>query len=111
MNKNIVMNELQKLINDISDWAESQFPNQPTLSKCKHLEKEAKELSEAMSNIWRGEAKTELADCFMLLLNIASRLKLDASGVIQIIRVKLEINKSRKWGKPDENGVVEHIEE
>ena len=30
--------------------------------------------------------------------------------VIFAAREKLEVNRSRKWGKPDKDGVIEHIE-
>ena len=53
----------------------------------------------------------EFADCFMLLLDAASHYDLTAEELIEVTVTKLEINRQRKWGKPDKNGVVEHIRE
>lgn len=51
----------------------------------------------------------EFADCFMLLLDSASHFPMTTDTLIAQTQKKLEINKKRKWGKPDINGVVEHI--
>ena len=51
----------------------------------------------------------EYADCFMLLLDSAAHYHLTVDALINLTRKNLEVNKKRKWGKPDKNGVVEHI--
>ena len=51
----------------------------------------------------------EIADCFMLLLDSAHHVGITHNEILQATKEKLEINKKRKWGNPDENGVVEHI--
>lgn len=51
----------------------------------------------------------EMADVFMLLLDTATHFGVNANELITITYNKLDINKKRKWGKPDVNGVVEHI--
>jgi len=43
------------------------------------------------------------------LLDSASHFGLTAGNLLWYTETKLEINKRRKWGAPDKNGVVEHI--
>lgn len=120
------MNELQMLMNDVSEWSDTTFgANQRNPAIVHHLKKEVDELIEALTksvelgcddSIGVGEfgrqvekTQMEFADCFMLLLDSASHYRITAEQLIEFTREKLEINKARKWGKPDVNGVVEHI--
>lgn len=84
------------------EWAEATFPNQPTEGKIAHLEDEIKEVRENPND---GE---ELADCLLLLFNLAGRAGVD---LLAEAEKKLAKNKTRVWGKQDERGVVHHIEE
>ncbi len=117
--------QLQKLMNDISEWSDDQFgEGQRNPAIAYHLLKEVHELIEAIKvfqetnsivHVTKSEKALkvlffEYADCLMLLLDSASHMGLTADMLIDYAQQKLEINKSRKWGKPDENGVVEHIE-
>lgn len=114
---------IQQLMYDIADWSDGQFGEgrNPT-AIIHHLKKEVPELIEALEKFQkmglrdgnkRDEAMKdclyEFADCFMLLLDSARSFGLDSKTLIEFTHLKLEINKNRKWGKPDENGVVEHI--
>jgi len=45
----------------------------------------------------------------MLLLNGASARGYTADDLLLALEEKLQLNKNRKWGNPDENGVIEHI--
>lgn len=75
------------------------------------MKKEVDELKNAIFHEHsESEKRYEFADCFMLLIAAAKMEGLTAKDLISITRAKLELNKVRKWGKPDENGVVEHIE-
>ncbi len=120
------MEQLQTLMNDISEWSDSTFGDgQRNPAIVYHLKKEVDELIDALhksntfgcdNSVGVGEfqrqlKKTEMefADCFMLLLDSAHHFSLSAEQLINLAREKLGINKARKWGKPDENGVVEHI--
>jgi len=120
------MNELQILMNDISEWSDSTFGNnQKNPAIVYHLKKEVDELIEALvksnalgcdDSIGIGEferqieeTKMEFADCFMLLLDSASHFHMTAEELIEVAKKKLEINKARKWGTPDINGVIEHL--
>lgn len=51
----------------------------------------------------------EFADCFILLLNTASKCGFTMQELTDCAIEKMEINKNRKWGKPDKDGIVEHI--
>jgi NTP pyrophosphatase (non-canonical NTP hydrolase) len=122
------MNELQILMNDISEWSDSTFGDvQRNPAIVYHLKKEVDELIESLhkSNSLRldnsigvdefnrqtDKVEMEFADCFMLLLDSARHFGLTAEQLIELTKEKLSINKARKWGKPDANGVVEHINE
>lgn len=95
----------------ITEWQEKTFPDSTELSRIKHLIKEVKELeSEAeKSKEITIEKQLEYADCFFLLFGAASRIGLDYDSIIQSIENKFIINKRRVWGKPDRDGVVQHI--
>lgn len=122
------MKNLQELMNQISEWSDAQFgEGDRSRAIAYHLRKEVQELIDAMveyryheerqnfaiikeENL-TGKVNIEFADCFMLLLDSASHFGLTADDLVKVTEWKLEKNKNRKWGKPDENGVVEHIRE
>ncbi|MDD5551394.1 MAG: DUF550 domain-containing protein [Candidatus Omnitrophica bacterium] len=100
-----------KLQLEIGDWQDEAFPKANALSKMSHLAKEIIELNKALlydtEMIHKEELIAgELADCQHLLFGIASKCGI---YLYRATKDKFEINKKRKWGKPDENGVVEHI--
>lgn len=120
--------ELQVLMNDISEWSDKTFgEGQRNPEIVHHLKKEVDELIEAINkahglggdqSVGVGEygrqlknTRTEYADCMMLLLDSALHFGISAKELLSLTREKLEVNKARKWGKPDENGVVEHVKE
>jgi len=79
-----------------------------------HLEREIKEVIEAMDLHYGTmesieEFQMELVDCFFLITDAARRSGLTYSQFMDLAFKKLEINKSRKWGKPTSNEPVEHI--
>ena len=107
------------------EWSDATFgEGQRNPAILHHLSKEVAELIEALkkfqqedsiSNIVKSEQNLkqlffEYADCFMLLLDSASHMGLTFDILYEYTKRKLEINRNRKWGKPDENGVVEHID-
>jgi NTP pyrophosphatase (non-canonical NTP hydrolase) len=121
------MRELQTLMKDLSEWSDSTFGDgQRNPAIVYHLKKEVEELIEAfhefnllivdnfshdefMNN--QNKIKMEFADCFILLLDSAHHFNITAEQLINLSREKLGVNKARKWGKPDINGVVEHIKD
>lgn len=120
------MKELQVLMNDIAEWSDAKFGSwQRNPAIVHHLKKEVNELIEALDksnalgwdeSVGVGELRRQLditemeyADCFMLLLDSAHHFSLSAERLIELVRLKLEVNKHRHWGRPDKNGVVEHL--
>jgi NTP pyrophosphatase (non-canonical NTP hydrolase) len=100
-----------KLQLEISDWQDKVFTKANALSKMSHLAKEVIELNKALVYDTEMQHKEELiaeelADCQHLLFGIASKCGIN---LYEATRCKFEINKKRKWGKPDKNGVVEHL--
>ena len=65
-----------------------------------HLKKEVVELAENPRDM------EELADCMLLLFHLAHQ---NGGNLQSAIARKFAINQRRKWGKPDANGVVEHV--
>jgi predicted house-cleaning noncanonical NTP pyrophosphatase (MazG superfamily) len=98
------MSELSEFQKWVGEWGNETFnPKRGNNSKAivHHLEKEVCELMDSNS-------PEEAADCFILLLHHAHALGYD---LLDEARKKMEINKERQWGLPDENGVVEHVKE
>jgi hypothetical protein len=98
------MKEMQELWDDIADWQDLQFGKQITPTyKIRHLKKEIQELKDSPHD------SMEYADCFLLLLGAARDAGMDLEMLLSAIRKKLEINKRRKWGKPNKDGFTEHV--
>lgn len=103
---------LQELMIEIEEWAGSTFKDQPLTGKAQHLVKEAEELKAELENdINSDETKEEIADCFILLVNIATKAGLTANNLLYEVELKMAKNKARKWGKLNEQGYSEHIKE
>ena len=120
------MKTVQDLMDKVGAWSDSTFgPGDRALPIAYHLKKEVDELIEALKladSMLKDESvnpeayrrqrvavKYEYADCLMLLLDSARQDGLTAEELRIFTERKLSINKFREWGKPDENGVVEHI--
>lgn len=73
------------------------------MGKLAHLVKELGELIDDPYDVM------EYADCFMLLLDAARVSGYTADVVLAAAWVKLEVNKKREWGPPNEDGSVEHV--
>ena len=92
-------NRVQKRI---GTWGDKTFPKATPESIYRHLCREIKELGEDYALV-----EAEHADCILLLTHIAHKKKF---SMYDAFTAKFEINKRRKWGKPDAEGVVEHID-
>ena len=98
----------EKQFNEIAAWQKETFGRATSQSKLFHLVDEIKELHEAI--ITDAEDKRlEFADCFFLLFGSAAADGMTYQDICKAIQEKFEINKARKWGEPDANGVVNHI--
>jgi len=114
---------MQKLMDEIAEWSDKTFgTRQRNPAILYHLKKEVPELIQAIKKFQKENeldkaikniknVKSEYADCMMLLLDSAYHFGLTAEKLFLATKEKLEINKKRKWGKPDKNGVVEHVKE
>jgi len=105
----------------ISKWQDKTFGKATALSKMAHLGEELKELhkelifwAETEGEMAYPEAnkltkEREFADCFILLFGTAASDGMNYDDIVRCIDEKMQINYTRKWGKPLSNGVVNHI--
>ena len=103
---------LQKFMDDCNKWREVTFPGATPISHLIHLLKEVEELKSAIFHKHgKDEIHEEFADCFILLLNVASQCNLTINDLHQFAITKMDVNKKRKWCKPDKDGVVYHVKD
>lgn len=106
---------MQNVMDRWRSWSDETFgvSNQRVVPILYHLKKEVPELIESIQDRVVGtteeDIRLEFADCFSLLFDAASHYGYSAEDILKAMMDKLDINRKRKWGKPDENGVVEHL--
>lgn len=94
----------------ITKWQDDTFKKATALSKMAHLTQEIEELiSDLKTN--NSNKKMEFADCFILLFGAAASDGMSYQDICNSIAEKMAINLHRKWGKPNDDGVVNHIKE
>lgn len=98
----------EKQFSEIVQWQKETFPGATTMSKIEHLKEEIEELSISIA-IDAVDKRLEYADCFMLLFGAAAADGMSYNDICAAIDEKMQINRSREWGLPDEKGVVHHI--
>ena len=92
------------LITQIQEWGLETFPEATAQSVLLHLQEE---IGELWAEVDQGTpVNEELADCFILLIQLARQLDLD---VYEEVHKKFEINKTRTWEKVDA-GFWKHVE-
>jgi hypothetical protein len=104
------MKELQDLMDSIANWSDNQFGAlERRAGMIAHAKKELSELANAL--VFRGGSGIleECADVSMLMLDILSHSGYTANDLINQLKIKLEINKNRKWGVVETDGSIEHI--
>lgn len=85
-------------------WSDETFgTGYRTSGVLNHIRKECDEIEADPQNV------EEWGDLFALVCDGARRAGFDSDDIINQALRKLEINKTRKWGEPDEHGTVEHI--
>jgi predicted HAD superfamily Cof-like phosphohydrolase len=81
----------------------------------KHYRAKAVAICEAMAELHQTydviAQNHACADCFFLLFGSAAADGMSYQDICNAIQEKFEINKRRRWGKPDENGIVKHIKD
>lgn len=104
------MEKVQKFMDEVHQWADATFGSERKVTAVlHHLKQEVPELIEAIEqNKTENEIQLEFADVFILVLNAASKHGLTANDLMLNAELKMAINRNRKWGKADENGVVNH---
>jgi len=95
---------------EITEWQNKTFGQATALSKIAHLAQELQELVADLKTKSPGRFQ-EFADCFILLFGAAASEGMSYENICNHIETKMRINKSRKWGKPDADGVVNHIKD
>lgn len=99
----------QKFI-EITEWQKKTFSESTSKSKISHLKQELEELLTEIDQNGTNK-RLEFADCFLLLYGAAAAEGMSYEDICDCIDEKMEINYKRNWGKPDSDGVVNHIED
>jgi hypothetical protein len=85
----------------LGEWAKVTFPHSSPDSVLAHFKDEVEEFLE-------DPCSEEAADCLILLCQYANKMGFDLMGAAQ---AKFKKNLLRKWGEPDDRGVVKHTVE
>lgn len=98
---------IDALSDDILDWADRISPGRMPANTVVKLVSESSELLDAIiNNGSREEVESELGDCVILLLDLASMFGLD---LVEAGHKKMGINRSRKWAA--DGHVIRRIKE
>jgi NTP pyrophosphatase (non-canonical NTP hydrolase) len=101
------------------EWSDKTFANGEfnyarALPISHHLQKESKELTQAVEKFLKNptdktaeDVHEELADNLLLLLDCACHVGVSVTSLAIYAEKKHEVNRKRKYGKPDINGVTE----
>jgi len=112
---------IKQLMKAIDRWSDKTFSggfHYPDRAKAisYHLQKESVELTDAVTTFLdkpseknRNNVNQQLADCQILIWDICNKLRINATELLEYSHDKHQVNLARSWGKPDENGVIEHI--
>lgn len=95
------------------DFAKRVFPEHcdDPCAPLHHLKKEVDEIIEELTDPLphKESILEEYADGLILLAGSAKRAGISSSEWLIAAFAKMKINESRDWGKPDENGVYQHV--
>jgi NTP pyrophosphatase (non-canonical NTP hydrolase) len=100
------MKTMGELLKEITGWQDKIFTQATSISAATHLKRELTELVVDLINHDYENARLEMADCFILIAGVAHLSGVDLEAAVE---EKMEINRKRTWGKPDKDGVVEHM--
>ncbi len=91
---------LEEVFIDVLKWSNATFPDASPHSISAHLILEARELHKHPGD------PHEIADVLMLIVHLAQK---QGINLVEATTKKLEICKKRKWGKPNKDGVIQHL--
>lgn len=98
--------ELHQFWNDHAEWSQKTFGLDGVRGPAGSLNHLAKEVKEALD---RPGDLAEYADMLLLTFDATRRAGFTFDQLVAASRSKLEVNKLRKWGKPNDDGSVEHV--
>lgn len=99
-------NDMSQVQAEITRWAQEKFPHRTDHHAIhKLMVEEIPEMAMHKKEHGTGTIGTELADCFILLFDLASLWKVDMAHAIF---EKMQINYARQWAQ-DENGIMQHV--
>jgi len=94
---------MEQFLSEQKEFSEKVFIHGTTSSVMEHLRRETREIERKPDDL------SEWADVFLLFLDGLWRNGFTFTQLFKAAQTKLKINKSRKWKKPDAQGVVEHV--
>lgn len=98
-------NDMSQVQAEITRWAQERFPHRTDHHAIhKLMVEEIPEMAMHKKEHGTGTIGTELADCFILLFDLASLWKVDMAHAIF---EKMQINYARQW-QMDDNGIMQH---
>lgn len=98
------MSEIEFLQDDVVSWADSISKHRSPKDAVVKMVSETSELLDAVLNGTLRDVEGELADCFILMLDLAAMHNVD---LLHAARVKMMVNKTREWR--NEGGVIRRI--
>lgn len=99
-------NDMSQVQAEITRWAQDRFPHRTDHHAIhKLMVEEIPEMAMHKKEHGTGTIGTELADCFILLFDLASLWKVD---IAHAIFEKMQINYARQWNM-DVNGIMRHV--
>jgi|WetSurMetagenome_2_1015567.scaffolds.fasta_scaffold210874_2 NTP pyrophosphatase (non-canonical NTP hydrolase) len=102
------LTRIQHLQNVISKWSDETFGKHPNRknSLANHLKEEVLEVTAAVWADKPTNVKCELADCLILMLDLAAKYQIDASALLHAAQEKMVQNMNSEWGEPDQYGII-----
>lgn len=92
---------------EITRWAQATFPHRTDHHAIyKLMVEEIPELAMHKKENGTDGIGPELADCFILLLDLASLWGVDVADAIE---TKMRINYARTWNKDPDTGIMQHV--
>ena len=101
--------DVRDLVTELARWSDETFGDHRDPERTLvHLQRE---VTEALVSVRHelDDTAFEFADLFMLTVDAARRYGLDWDELLWFVEAKHRINLQRTWGKPDADGVVEHV--